>query len=288
MKVQHFFDPRTGTLSYVCFFKDGGECLIVDSVWDFDLSSGRLWLESFAGLKSFISSHGLRPILNIETHVHADHLTAAEFIRRTWPGVPTLIGARIAEVQRHFKKVLGYGDDFKTDGSQFELHAKDGDTLTLGPFTIRATAAPGHTSVCTIYQIDDALFVGDVIFMPDQGTGRCDFPGGDAKALYKSVHERLYSMPSDLRVFTGHDYQPGGRDLRFQTTVADEKEGNVHLRRATTESEFLSFRRARDATLDVPKLLYPSLQVNMNAGRLREPFLRIPVTGGPVNESATS
>lgn len=284
MKIESFFETITSTLTYVCYFEGQPEALIVDSVWDYNPASGKLSDPSYQKLKAFLKEKKLKPIANLETHVHADHVTAAQLLKTDWPEIPTIIGKRIGEVQKLFKEIFQFGDWMKTDGSQFQHLMGDGDHIEIGPFSIKATSAPGHTPVCTIYNVNGSLFLGDVLFMPDFGTGRCDFPKGSATEMYHSVHEKLYSMGDDLIFYTGHDYQPGGRALRYSCSIGESKEKNIHLNSSTSLEQFVEFRNSRDKTLDAPKLLLPSLQINMNAGVLPPPekngqrFLKIPLT----------
>jgi glyoxylase-like metal-dependent hydrolase (beta-lactamase superfamily II) len=283
MKVQHFFDSKTNTLSYVCYFAGRSEALIIDPVWDFDIHAGKFSAESYSQLKDFLKGKELTPTLILETHVHADHVSASQLVRRDWPDTPIMIGSRIREVQKHFKAHFGFGDWFKPDGSQFDILMEDGETRKVGPFTIKATGAPGHTPVDMIYQVEDAVFAGDVIFMPDSGTGRCDFPGGDARAMYHSVHDTLYGLPGDTVIYACHDYQPGGRELKFKCTVDEARRQNIHIKSETLKEDFVKFRTERDKTLSLPKLFIPSLQINMNAGHLPPPdangikYLKFPI-----------
>ncbi len=265
--IQHFFDEATSTVTYIVFDAEAKDAVVIDSVLDFDPASGRTSLTSAAALADFIRANGLNLRLVLETHAHADHLSAAQYLKRLF-GAPVAIGERIREVQATFKPILGLDAEFPVDGSQFDRLLKDGERVRAGALEIVVMATPGHTSGCVSYKIGDAVFTGDTLFMDDYGTGRCDFPKGSPEALYVSVHDRLYALPDDTRVFVGHDYQPGGRALAFQTTIGSAKRHNVQLNASTSAAEFVRFRAARDKTLTAPRLLFPSVQVNIDAGRL--------------------
>lgn len=267
MQIHTSFDARTWTLTYVVWDADTRDAVVIDPVLDFDPATGRIWRESVDLVLAFVEARGLRVHGILETHAHADHLTGAQALRaRT--GAPVVVGAAISAVQRVFAPVFDLGPDFPTDGSQFDRLLGEGESLVAGSLTVVAIPTPGHTPACTSFQVRDAVFTGDALFMPDSGVGRCDFPGGSAETLYDSVHGRLYALPDATRVFVGHDYQPGGRAPAWETTIGASKAGNIHLRGDTTREEFVAFRTARDATLSAPKLLLPSLQVNIAAGHL--------------------
>jgi glyoxylase-like metal-dependent hydrolase (beta-lactamase superfamily II) len=282
MQIQHFFDPDTSSLTYVVYDEASRDAVVIDPVLDYDAVACQTSTRSVEQVAAFLLDKGLRLHLVLETHAHADHLSAAQYLRRRF-SAKLCIGARITEVQKAFAGLFGLGDGFPTDGSQFDLLLHDGVPVTAGTLSLLPMSTPGHTPACLSYRIEDAIFVGDAIFIEDYGTGRCDFPGGDAEVLYKTIHERLYALPGETRVFVGHDYMPGGRPLRFFTTIAAEKERNVHLKAETSRDAFVAFRRARDATLSLPRLLYPSVQVNINAGKLPSPepcgrrYLRLPL-----------
>lgn len=291
MTVEGFFDPATCTISYLLFNSGSGECALIDSVLDYDPKSGRTRTASADQLIARVAALGARVRWLLETHVHADHLSAAPYLK-TRVGGEIAIGRHVTRVQDVFGKLFNAGPAFAHDGSQFDRLLDDGDTLALGALSIRAMHTPGHTPACMTYVVteahaahdtrDAAAFVGDTLFMPDYGTARCDFPGGDARSLYRSIRKVL-SLPPATRLYMCHDYQPNGRAIQYASTVADELRENVHIREGVTEDDFVAMRTARDATLDMPVLMLPSVQVNMRAGRLPEPedngvrYLKIPL-----------
>jgi glyoxylase-like metal-dependent hydrolase (beta-lactamase superfamily II) len=279
--VQAFFDPATFTASYIVADPATHWAAIIDPVLDFEPKAGKLSTRSADTLLEAIRARGLKLAYVLETHAHADHLSAADYIRHE-TGAKVVIGARIIEVQKTFIPV--FEADVSDDGSVFDVLINEGDVLTLGALTIGAMHTPGHTPACMTYTIGDAAFVGDTLFMPDYGTARADFPGGDARILYRSIRKVL-SLPPETRIFVGHDYLPEGRsDHRWETTVAEERARNIHVRDGLDEDAFVAMRTARDATLSAPTLILPSLQVNIRAGALPDPtpagqvFLRLPVT----------
>lgn len=265
-EVTPFFHAPTSTWSYVVCEPGGNAAAIIDPVLDFDASSGRISAESAARLLAHVREHNLDLRFILETHVHADHLSAAAWLRQH-TGAKIVIGARVIEVQHTFKTRLNLGDDFIADGEQFDVLLAAGETLPLGALDIEAIATPGHTPDGTSYRIDDAVFIGDTLFAPSLGSARCDFPGGDAAALYRSV-QRLYALPPDTRLFLCHDYPQGAAAPLAQSTVAEQMCDNRHIARDTTLEQFVALRTSRDATLPVPKLLWPALQINLRAGRL--------------------
>jgi len=278
--VQAFFDPATFTASYIVADPATGTAAIVDPVLDFEPKAARLSTRSADAMLAATEARGLTLAYVLETHAHADHLSAADYIRGK-TGAKIVIGARIVEVQKTFVPV--FESDVAADGSVFDVLMSEGDTLPLGELSIGALHTPGHTPACLTYLIGDAAFVGDTIFMPDYGTARADFPGGDARTLFRSIRKVL-SLPPETRVFVGHDYLPEGRsNHRWETTVAEERARNVHVQDGQSEDAFVALRTARDATLPAPTLILPSLQVNIRAGALPPPtvagnvFLRIPV-----------
>ena len=279
--VTAFFDGVTNTVSYVVKDPTSPSCAVIDSVLDFDYASGHISHESADRVIDFIRAQEMRLEWVIETHVHADHLSAAPYIQQTLGG-KIGIGDRIAVVQDTFGKIFNEGTEFQRDGSQFDRLFVDGDTYTIGSLEARAIHTPGHTPACMTHVIGDAAFVGDTLFMPDGGTARADFPGGDAGQLFRSIRKVL-ALPPETRLFMCHDYGPDGRDIRWETTVAEERAANIHVRDGVTEDEFVAMRNARDATLGMPRLIIPSIQVNMKAGRLPEPedngtrFLKVPL-----------
>ncbi|MBA4268478.1 MAG: MBL fold metallo-hydrolase [Methylobacterium sp.] len=282
-EVTAFFDAQTNTVSYVV--KDPGSraCAIVDSVMDIDYAAGRIAYHSADEIVAFVREHGLEVEWLIETHVHADHLSAAPYLQGLLGG-KIGIGDRITIVQETFGKVFNEGTEFQRDGSQFDRLFAEGDTYTIGGMTAFAMHTPGHTPACMTHVIGDAAFVGDTLFMPDGGSARADFPGGDARTLYRSI-QRVLALPPQTRLFMCHDYGPNGRDIRWETTVAEQRAHNIHARDGITEDEFVRTREARDKTLDMPRLIIPSLQVNMKAGELPAPdasgkrFLKVPLNG---------
>lgn len=280
-RIEAFYDPATNTISYVVCEPDGQHCAVVDSVLDFDSRSGRTGTASADCIIAFVRDHGLRVGWILETHVHADHLSAAPYLKRTLGGAVG-IGARICDVQRHFKGVFNADATFQPDGRQFDRLFEDGETFSIGAMPMRVIATPGHTPACASYLAGDAAFVGDTLFMPDFGTARADFPGGDARVLYRSIR-KILDLPPSTRLLMCHDYQPGGREPLWETTVAAQRGENLHVRDGIDEDAFVTMRTARDASLDVPQLLFAAIQVNMRAGELPPveangvSFLKIPL-----------
>lgn len=266
-KVNEFFDSATSTYSYVVADPATARCAIIDSVLDYDPASGRTSHKSADRLIQYVRDNHLQVDWLLETHVHADHLSAALYLKRELGG-QLAIGENITVVQNAFGKLFNAGTEFATDGSQFDHLFKDGDTFQVGNIQARAIHTPGHTPACMTYLIGDAGFVGDTLFMPDYGTARCDFPGGDAHTLFQSIR-KLFALPDDIRLFMCHDYKAPGRDEHlFQTSVAQERAHNVHVHEGIKESDFVAMRSSRDATLGMPTLILPSVQVNMRAGQL--------------------
>ncbi|AKR54600.1 MBL fold hydrolase [Youhaiella tibetensis] len=282
-EVVAFFDAPTNTISYIVHDPSSDACAVVDSVMDIDYAAGRITYDGADRIVEYIKAHGWKLEWLIETHVHADHLSGAPYIQSKLGG-KLGIGENITIVQDTFGKIFNEGTEFQRDGSQFDRLFKDGDSYTIGNMTAYAMHTPGHTPACMTHVIGDAAFVGDTLFMPDGGSARADFPGGDARTLYRSI-QRVLSLPPEMRLFMCHDYGPNGRDIRWETTVADEREHNIHVGHGTTEDDFVAMREARDATLAMPKLIIPSLQVNMRAGKLPpkdedgKVFLKVPVNG---------
>jgi glyoxylase-like metal-dependent hydrolase (beta-lactamase superfamily II) len=280
--VTPFFDEATNTFSYVVADPATRICALVDSVLDFDPASGRTDKRSADKLVAFVREHGLEVEWILETHVHADHLSAAPYLEDQLGG-KLGIGAEITIVQEVFGKVFNAGTAFQRDGSQFDHLFRDGEAFRVGSIEATALHTPGHTPACMTYVIGDAAFVGDTLFMPDYGTARCDFPGGDARALYRSIR-KIFALPDETRLFMCHDYKAPGRDAyACETTVGEEKRHNVHVHEGVTEDEFVAVREARDKTLAMPRLILPSVQVNMRAGQLPPPeddgrrYLKIPL-----------
>ncbi|MGX1099597.1 MBL fold metallo-hydrolase [Amorphus sp. MBR-141] len=280
-EVTAFFDPATNTISYVVKDPESSACAVIDAVMDFDYASGRTAFEHADAMIRFIEENGLSLEWLIETHVHADHLSGAPYIQKKLGG-KVGIGRNITVVQETFGKVFNEGTEFQRDGSQFDRLFDDGDTYRIGSMTAFAMHTPGHTPACMTHVIGDAAFVGDTLFMPDGGSARADFPGGDAGTLYDSI-QKVLALPDAMRLFICHDYGPNGREIRWETTVAEEKASNIHVGGARSREEFIAMRTARDAQLDMPKLIIPSLQVNMKAGALPRPddsgrrFLKVPI-----------
>ncbi|SMH57540.1 MBL fold metallo-hydrolase [Maritimibacter sp. HL-12] len=279
--VEAFFDPDTNTISYVVKDPTSNACAVIDSVMDIDYAAGRISYESADKMIKFIEDNGLKLEWLIETHVHADHLSAAPYIQGKLGG-KIGIGENITVVQDTFGKVFNEGTEFQRDGSQFDKLFQEGDTYKIGNMTAFAMHTPGHTPACMTHVVGDAGFVGDTLFMPDGGSARADFPGGDAGVLYDSI-QKVLSLPEETRLFMCHDYGPNGRDIQWETTVAEEKEHNIHVGGGKTKEDFVKFRTERDAQLAMPRLIIPSLQVNMRAGEMPpaeedgKVFLKVPV-----------
>jgi len=282
MNIETFFDPVTFTLTYVVFDPKTRDAVVIDPVLDYDVLSSKTSTASIARVEAFLKQKELKLHYVLETHAHADHLSGSQYLKRRF-NAPVAIGAAIVDVQKVFSGVFDLGAAVPTDGSQFDRLLADGETIAAGALPLEIIATPGHTPACVTYKIGDAIFTGDALFIEDYGTGRCDFPSGSADALYTSVHERLYALPDATRVFVGHDYQPNGRALRAETTIGRSKESNVQLRASTSREEFVRRRNERDAMLQAPRLLFPSVQVNIDAGRLPRPhangqrYLTIPL-----------
>ena len=280
--VTAFFDEATNTISYVVKDPASSSCAIVDSVMDIDYAAGRITYGHADSMIEHVQKYNLKLEWLIETHVHADHLSAAPYIQAKLGG-KIGIGEKIVVVQDTFGKVFNEGTEFQRDGSQFDALFKDGDTYKIGTMDAFVIATPGHTPACMVHVMGNAAFTGDTLFMPDGGSARADFPGGDAGELYDSI-QKILSLPDDMRLFMCHDYGPNGRDIQWETSVAEEKANNIHVGQGKTREEFVKFRTERDATLDMPKLIIPSLQVNMRAGALPKDdkgntVLKVPVNG---------
>lgn len=280
--VKAFFDEATFTVTYVVRDPGSTKCAIIDSVLDYDPAAGRTAERSADVVDDYVRSEGLEVVWQLETHAHADHLSAAPVLKARLGG-RTAIGGRITRVQETFGKLFNAGRAFARDGSQFDHLFEDGERFAIGGLKAIALHTPGHTPACMSYVIGDAVFVGDTLFMPDYGTARCDFPGGNAATLYRSIR-KLLSLPAETRMFLCHDYKaPGRDDFRWETTIGKQRDGNIHVHDGVGEAEFVAMREARDATLDMPRLILPSVQVNMRAGQLPEPedngvrYLKIPI-----------
>ena len=280
-EVKSFFDPATSTFTHVVYDAPGGTAAVVDSVLDYDPKSGRTSTKSADEVVAFLTEQRLRLAWILETHAHADHVSAAQYLRDKLGG-QIAIGASIRTVQLVFSKIFNLEAGFRTDGSQFDRLFADGESFEIGGLRAHVYAVPGHTPACVAYLVGDALFVGDTLFAPDVGSARCDFPGGDARVLYKSVR-RLLELPATTRIFLCHDYPPAGREVMAMTTVGAEREANIHLHDGISEEAYVEMRTKRDATLAMPVLILPSVQINIRAGRLPPAeangvtYLKIPV-----------
>lgn len=282
MKIEPFFDADTYTLTYIVYDKDSKSAVIIDPVLDYEPHASKISTTNIDNYCKFIEQNNLNLIYTLETHVHADHLSGSIELKKRFPNIQVGIGKKISKVQNVFKDVFNF-KDLKTDGSQFDIIFSEGDRIKAGTIEIEIIETPGHTPACVTYKICDSIFTGDSLFMPDYGTGRCDFPAGSADDLYNSVHEKLYSLPEKTKVFVGHDYQPNGREVMWQTTIADSKKNNKQLTIETSKDDYVTMRTERDAILKAPRLILQSVQVNINAGELPfkdengTPFLKIPV-----------
>jgi len=283
MKVTAFFDDDTATLSYIVFDEQTKDALVIDPVLNYDPASSTYSTHSIDKLVAFIREKHLRVHYFMETHAHADHLTGSQFLKQLFPDVPVVIGKTIRLVQKKFKQLFNF-KEFNENGVQFDALLEDNQTLKAGSLTIKVLFTPGHTPACSSYLINnEAVFTGDVLFMHDYGTGRCDFPGGSADAMYESVTRRLYTLADSVRVYVGHDYKPGGRELLYESTIGREKAENPQLNANTSKEEFVAMRESRDATLKSPRLLLQSLQVNIDAGHLPKAedngcsYLKVPI-----------
>ena len=278
--VKAFFDPQTWTYTYVVYESEGSACIVIDSVLNYDPKSGRTKTESADEVIAFIKEHRLQLEWILETHAHADHLTAAPYIQEKLGG-KIAIGDHITTVQGVFKGVFNL-DDLAVDGSQFDVLIKEGEPISFGNLSFKALYVPGHTPACMAYEIGDSIFVGDTLFMPDVGTARCDFPGGSASNLYRSI-QSILKYPPSTKLYMCHDYPPNGRPPEYQSTVADQKKSNIHVHDGVTEEQFVAMRNKRDAGLEMPVLILPSIQVNIRAGHMPKPegngtaYLKIPL-----------
>jgi glyoxylase-like metal-dependent hydrolase (beta-lactamase superfamily II) len=278
--VKAFFDQQTWTYTYVVYESEGSACIVIDSVLNYDPKSGRTKTESADEVIAFIQKHQLKLEWILETHAHADHLTAAPYIQEKLGG-KIAIGDHITTVQGVFKGVFNL-DDLEVDGSQFDVLIKEGESIAFGNLSFKALYVPGHTPACMAYEIGDSIFVGDTLFMPDVGTARCDFPGGSASHLYRSI-QSILKYPPNTKLYMCHDYPPNGRAPEYQSTVADQKEANIHVHDGITEAQFVAMRTKRDAGLEMPVLILPSIQVNIRAGHMPKAegngtaYLKIPL-----------
>jgi glyoxylase-like metal-dependent hydrolase (beta-lactamase superfamily II) len=283
--VAGFFEKRTCSIQYVVADPQTRRCAIIDPVLDFEEKSGSVATRSACALLEHVRQHGYTLEWILDTHPHADHFSAAGYLKDE-TGVPTAIGAKVVEVQNLWKKLYNLPESFPTDGSQWDRLFADGDAFKIGNLPVRVMHSPGHTLASITYVIGNAAFIHDTLFMPDGGTARTDFPGGDAGALWRSI-QQILALPETTRLFTGHDYMPNGRDPAWESTIAQQKSANIHLRRAKTEAAFVALRQARDKTLPMPKLILQALQVNIRGGRLPEPeddgrrYLKVPIDALP-------
>jgi len=290
MEIKTFYDDRTFTLTYVVYNEETSDAIIIDPVLDYDPKASKTWTESVDEVIDWVKEEELTPQMVLETHAHADHLSGSQRIKDAFPEAVLAIGEHITDVQALFKQVFDLPDDFPTDGRQFDRLLEEGETVEVGPFSFEVMHTPGHTPADSSYLFKteegepDVVFTGDALFMPDMGTGRCDFPGGSAEDMYESVTQELYTLPDETRVMVGHDYQPGDRDeVAWESTIGAQKQNNVRLAADTTEEEFIELREERDASLDAPVLLFQSVQVNVDAGNLPEAhdngnrYLKIPI-----------
>ena len=282
-QVHGIFDPATWTVSYIVHHGPGTACAIIDSVLDYDPKSGRTRTTSADKVVAYVQENQLRVEWILETHAHADHITAAPYLKQKLGG-KVAIGHQITAVQKVFKGVFNLEPEFKQDGSQFDALLKDDEEFTIGDLRAKVLAVPGHTPACVAYQVGDAVFVGDTLFMPDVGSARCDFPGGDAKTLYASTR-KLLSLPAQTRLFMCHDYPPNNRPVAYETTVAEQRAKNIHVHDGISEAQFVQMRTQRDATLDMPVLILPAVQINIRAGAMPPKdangvaYLKIPING---------
>lgn len=281
--IQPFFHADSNTWTYLVRDPSGIAAAIIDPVLDFDAKAARTSTTSAQKVVDAARERGLDVQWILETHAHADHLSAAQWLKSQWPNARVAIGAGIVDVQKSFAPVFNLDDSFRADGSQFDRLFADGDTFRIGAIDARVIAVPGHTSDSCAYIVGDALFTGDSLFMPDGGTARCDFPGGDARTLFRSIRRLFHSLPDDTRVFVCHDYGPGGREVACETTIGAQRRDNIHVRDGIPEDDYVAQRTARDATLAMPALILPAVQTNIRAGALPPPdtngirYLRIPI-----------
>ena len=281
LRIKGFFDDQTSTISYVVHDNIEKKCAVIDSVLDFDYSSGDIDYVNADKIISYIDQNKLNVEWLIETHVHADHLSASPYIQKKLGG-KIGISEKISDIQNIFGKTFNAGTEFQRDGSQFDKLFKDNDEYKIGNINCKVINTPGHTPACTAHVIGNSIFVGDTLFMPDLGSARADFPGGDARQLYRSI-QKILSYPDETRIFVCHDYPPSSREVKWSTTVGEQKENNVHVKTSILEDEFVKIREARDKTLNMPKLIIPSIQVNMRAGNLPPPedngsvYIKVPI-----------
>jgi len=288
MVVQEFFDKRTFTLTYVVYDRETRDAVIIDPVLDYNPNSSEYFFESQEQLLSFVKEKELRIHFILETHAHADHLSSSFFLKEKFENAKVAIGENITKVQSTFKTLMNL-DDVTTEGEEFDLLLKDGESYSTGSLSFKVLSTPGHTPACCSYLFnEEALFVGDVLFMPDSGCGRCDFPMGSAADLYNSVTKKIYTLNEDVKIYVGHDYQPNGRELKFCSTVGEQQNLNNKISKDISFNDFVKFREERDKQLDAPRLLLPSIQVNIRAGRFSAPenngtsYIKIPLIKRPL------
>jgi glyoxylase-like metal-dependent hydrolase (beta-lactamase superfamily II) len=282
MKIEAFYDSQTYTVTYIVFDPESKDAVIIDPVLDYEPWASQISFENLEKYKAFIQAQDLKLHYILETHAHADHLSSSQYLKEAFPMAKIAIGENITKVQEVFKGLFNF-KDLKTDGSQFDQLFAEGETFSAGSLEFKVINTPGHTPACVSFLIDDAVFTGDSLFMEDYGTGRCDFPGGNSADMYVSIHDKLYHLPDETRVFVGHDYQPGGREVKFESTIGISKEKNPFLQAETSADDFVTRRNNRDSSLKAPVLLLPSVQVNINAGAFPAPedngmsYLKIPL-----------
>jgi len=267
MEIKAFFHEASFTLTYLVWDPSTKDAVVIDPVLDLDLLTWNVTTDAVDEVAAFVAERELKVHWVLDTHVHADHLTGMAVLKEKL-GAPTAIGANITTVQDLFGGIFNVTAEVPADGRQFDKLVEDGEVMTAGSLAVEAIATPGHTPNCMTYKIGDAVFTGDALFMPDYGTGRCDFPRGSAEDLYDSITQKLYTLPGETRVFTGHDYMPNGRELKYESTIEEQRNGNIQLRATTTREDYVAFRTARDKTLKPPRFILPSLQVNIRAGDL--------------------
>ncbi|MCB0391652.1 MAG: MBL fold metallo-hydrolase [Bdellovibrionales bacterium] len=283
MEIKAFFDQDTYTLTYVVSDPSTSDAVIIDPVLNYDPKASTYSLESVDEVSEYIKNRNLNPHYILETHAHADHLSGSQFLKERFPNSKIAIGEQIVKVQELFKGVFNFGDEFKIDGSQFDELLKCGEKFQAGSLWFKTLPTPGHTPACSSFLTEGGVFTGDALFMPDYGTGRCDFPAGSAEDLYDSITQQLYTLPNETKVYVGHDYLPNGRSLEFETTIGESKERNIRLKGSTTKDEFVLFRKQRDDELDAPQLLLQSVQTNIRAGQMPPvesnglSYLKIPI-----------
>lgn len=281
-QIQTFYDERTWTLTYLVWDDQSLDAVVIDPVLDYEPAASKIWTESVDAVANAIEEKSLNLLMILETHAHADHLSGSQVLKKRFPKAQVAIGRPITAVQTMFKGIFDLPEQFATDGSQFDMLLEPGQTYQAGTLSYEVIPSPGHTPACVTFRMEDALFTGDLLFMPDMGTGRCDFPGGSANDMYDSIMA-LYELDDDLQVYVGHDYQPGGRELEYVSSLGEQKENNVALPKARTREDFVTWRQARDASLAAPKLLFQSVQVNVDAGTLPKQhgnnvaYLKIPI-----------